>query len=239
MAFAASTAVTILWCGSMSGMSGMEMPGGWTMSMTWMRMPGQSWPGAAAAFLGMWTVMMIAMMTPSLLPMLVRYRASLDGTVHKARLTMQAALGYFAVWILFGVFVYPLGLALGETAMELPALSSALPLATGTVVTIAGLLQFTPWKARQLALCRAEPGCCGQAPVGSAWRQGLRLGFRCVRCCAGPTAVLLAVGVMDVAAMAGVTLAITIERLAPDGGRAARMIGLILFASGLDLMMRC
>src|SRR5580765_364462 len=46
--FAVSVAVTIAWCGSMSSMDGMAMPGGWTMAMTWMRMPGQTWPGAAA-----------------------------------------------------------------------------------------------------------------------------------------------------------------------------------------------
>ncbi len=42
------------------------MPGGWTMSMTWMRMPGQTWAGAATTFLGIWVVMMVAMMMPSL-----------------------------------------------------------------------------------------------------------------------------------------------------------------------------
>src|SRR5687768_10162359 len=76
--FALSTTVTILWCDSMASMSGMAMPGGWTMSMAWMRMPGQSWADAGATFLGMWSVMMVAMMLPSLLLMLRRYRA----TVH-------------------------------------------------------------------------------------------------------------------------------------------------------------
>ena len=66
MLFAASMAVTIAWCDSMAAMDGMSMP--------WMRMPGQSWPGAAATFLGMWIVMMIAMMLPALVPMLARYR---------------------------------------------------------------------------------------------------------------------------------------------------------------------
>jgi len=74
--FAASVAVTIAWCTSMSAMGGMPMPGGWTMSMTWMRMPGQTWPGAAASFLGMWIVMTVAMMLPALLPALRRYRAA-------------------------------------------------------------------------------------------------------------------------------------------------------------------
>ena len=71
--FAGSTTLTIVWCTSMSAMGGMPMPGGWTMSMAWMRMPGQTWPGAAASFLGMWVVMMMAMMLPSLVAMLRRY----------------------------------------------------------------------------------------------------------------------------------------------------------------------
>ena len=70
--FAASTAGTIAWCASMSG--GMPMPGGWTMSMAWMRMSGQTWPGFAASFLGMWVLMMVAMKLPSLVPMLWQYR---------------------------------------------------------------------------------------------------------------------------------------------------------------------
>src|ERR1051326_3738176 len=72
--FAAGAGVTIARCRAMSAMGGMPMPGGWTMSMAWLRMPGQTWPGAAAAFLGGWVVMMVAMMLPSLVPMLRRYR---------------------------------------------------------------------------------------------------------------------------------------------------------------------
>ena len=52
--FATGAAATIAWCVSMSAMQGMSMPGGWTMSMIWMRMPGQTLLGAAANFLGMW-----------------------------------------------------------------------------------------------------------------------------------------------------------------------------------------
>lgn len=55
-------------------MDGLSKPGGAMMSMTWMRMCGQSWMGAAASFLGMWTAMMAAMMLPSLIPGLRRYR---------------------------------------------------------------------------------------------------------------------------------------------------------------------
>ena len=78
--FALSAAVTIGGSASMSAMGGMSMPGGWTMSMAWMRMPGQTWAGAAASFLGMWIVMMTAMMLPSLVPMLSRYRRAVVTT---------------------------------------------------------------------------------------------------------------------------------------------------------------
>src|SRR5262249_2803542 len=110
--FAASAAVTIVWCGSMSG--GMPMPGGWTMSMAWMRMPGQTWPGAAMSFLGMWVVMMVAMMLPSLVPMLGRYRQAV-GRTGEARLGRRTALvgaGYFFVWTGLGMAAFPLGVAL-------------------------------------------------------------------------------------------------------------------------------
>src|SRR5437870_8261039 len=101
--FAASAAVTIVWCASMSAMGGMPMPGGWTMSMAWMRMPSQTWPGATASFLGMWVAMMVAMMLPSLVPMLWRYRQAVGrtGETRLGRLTALVGVGYFFVWTVF------------------------------------------------------------------------------------------------------------------------------------------
>src|SRR5258707_15744361 len=95
--FVATAASTIVWCASMSAMGAMPMPGGWAMSMAWMRMPGQTWPGAAASFLGMWVVMMVAMMLPSLVPMLWRYRQAVGrpGETRLDRLTALVGVGYF------------------------------------------------------------------------------------------------------------------------------------------------
>jgi len=123
--FAASAAGTIAWCASMSAMGGMPMPGGWTMSMAWMRMPGQTWPGAAASFLGMWVVMMVAMMLPSLVPMLLRYRQAVGrtGDTRLDWLTAVLSAGYFFVWTVFGMAAFPLGVALAAIEMQLPALA--------------------------------------------------------------------------------------------------------------------
>ena len=144
----------------MSAMGEMPMPGGWTMSMAWMRMPGQTWPGAAASFLGMWVVMMVAMMLPSLVPMLWRYRQAVGrtGETRLGRLTALVGVGYFFVWTVFGMAAFPLGVALAASEMQQPALARAVPIAAGVVVLIAGALQLTAWKARHLACCREAPG---------------------------------------------------------------------------------
>ena len=136
------------------------MPGGWTMSMAWMRMPGQTWPGAAASFLGMWVVMMVAMMLPSLVPMLRRYRQAVGraSARHLGLLTVIVGAGYFFVWTVFGMAVFPLGVALAAVEMQQPVLARAVPIAVGVVVLIAGALQFSAWKARHLACCREDPG---------------------------------------------------------------------------------
>jgi predicted metal-binding membrane protein len=242
LVFAASTAVTIVWCESMSTMGGMPMPGGWTMSMAWMRMPGQTWPGAAATFLGMWVVMMVAMMMPALVPMLMRYREAVEpaGEGRIGGLTAIAGAGYFAVWAALGVTAYPLGVELAEVEMRVPAIARAVPLAAAGVVLIAGVLQFTEWKARHLVCCREAPDCCRKlaADGRTAWRHGLRLGVHCSLCCAPPMAVLLVLDVMDLRAMTVVAAAITAERLAPAGTSVARAVGAVVVAGGLFLTVR-
>jgi predicted metal-binding membrane protein len=218
--FAASTSVTIVWCASMSAMGEMPMPAGWTMSMAWMRMPGQTWPGAAASFLGMWVVMMVAMMLPSLVPMLWRYREAV-GRTGETRLGRLTARGRGVLLRLDRVRNgrFSAGVALAAIDMQQPALACAVPIAAGVVVLMAGSIQFTAWKARHLACCREAAGRGRTLPAdaGTAWRYDLRHGLHCSHCCADLMALLLVIGVLDLRAMAVVAAAITVERLAPAG----------------------
>lgn len=158
--FTASAVVTGIWCVSMSAMDGVPMPGGRTMSMAWMRMPGQTWSGVVGSFLGMWVVMMVAMMLPSLVPMLWRYRQVIGwtGEGRLDRLTALVGLGYFFVWSVFGLAAFLLGVTLVAVEMQVPALARAVPILVGVIVLIAGALQFTTWKAHHLACCREAPG---------------------------------------------------------------------------------
>ena len=242
MLFAACAALTIARCTSMSAMGEMTMPGGWTMSIVWMRMPGETWAGAAASFLGTWIVMMVAMMLPSLVPVLRHYRQAVrtTGEMRLAHLTARVALAYFFVWTVFGMVAYKLGVVLAAVEMQEPALARTIPIAVGVIVLIAGALQFSAWKARHLVCCREAPrhGPTLRADAGTAWRHGLRLGLHCTCCCLNLSAILLAIGVMDLRAMAVVMAAITTERTAPAGERVARAIGVVVIAAGLVLIAR-
>lgn len=228
-------------------MDTMPMTGGAAMSMAWMPMCGQSWMGAAASFVGMWSLMMAAMMLPSLVPSLWRYRREVGraGELASVLLTLVVAGGYFLVWTLIGAVIYPLGAATMAVTMRYPVLAGGVPIAIGMVVLGAGVLQFTRWKAHHLACsrndCRRGLLPCGQAsPVTpmTAVRDGVRLGFHCSQCCAGLTAALLVAGIMDWPVMLAVTVAINLERLAPAGERVAQLIGAVVIGAGLLVIVR-
>jgi predicted metal-binding membrane protein len=240
--FAISAALTTLWCASMSDMQGMSMPGGWTMSMMWMRMPGQTWIEASASFLAMWVAMMAAMMMPSHVPMLWRYRQAVRsrGESRLGRLTLLAGLGYFVVWSLFGLAVFPLGVVLAIVEMKYSVLAHAVPTTGGMLILIAGAVQLTSWKAHHLARCRELParGRTIAEQATTAWRQGVRFGLHCSLSCANLTAILLVIGLMDLRAMAVITAAITAERLAPAGERVAQATGAVVIVAGVLLLAR-
>src|SRR5262249_61821892 len=157
------------------------------------------------------------------------------GDARLDRLTALVSVGYFAVWTAFGMIAFPLGIALAAIAMREPALARAMPIAVGAVVLIAGALQFTAWKAHQLACCREAPRRSHTLPTGAgvALRYGLSLGLHCSYCCANLTAILLVIGIMDLRAMAVVTAAITVGGLAPAGERVGRATGAVAIGDGL------
>ncbi|WP_233887555.1 copper chaperone [Paraburkholderia flagellata] len=241
LVFAASAAVTFVWCASMEAMGGTPMPGGWTMSALWAPMCGRTWFDAAVSFAGMWNVMTVAMMLPAVAPALWRYFEALgDGRAAQAGgMTVMAGFGYFLVWLVVGVLVFAAGAQLTALAVATPALAHTAPAVAGVVVVMAGMLQFSAWKARWLACCGYSPSCGhAQLDVQAALRHGLRLGRHCLCCCGNLMAALLAAGVMDRPAMALVAAAIAAERWVPGGGKVARGIGAAAIAVGLVMVFR-
>ncbi|MGH7628283.1 MAG: DUF2182 domain-containing protein [Gemmatimonadales bacterium] len=193
-------------------------------------------------YLQMWMAMMVPMMLPSLVPMLSRYRRSVRGAdgIQLHGLTALVGVGYFVIWAVVGAAAYAAGAAVTAVELRWATVAPWLPVATGVVLLVAGGVQFTSWKARQLALCR-EGSVCGRPPANTAmgaWRHGLSLGVRCSLCCGSLMLALLAIGMMNLVAMAAGTLAISAERLAPAPLRVARGAGVAIVVVGVLTIAR-
>jgi predicted metal-binding membrane protein len=225
LAFIAGVAATIYFCRSMSG--GMEMPGGWTMSMTWMRMPGQSWIMSAAMFLLMWLAMMVAMMLPSALPTFLKTQRQWASLCYMAS-------GYFAIWLAIGVGIYALGVSLATVEMRSELISRAVPLFLGASLIAAGAFQFTRWKMTHLLRCRSPFGCAASCPQNeTSFRLGCKQGVECCVCCAAPMTILLALGMMNPLVIIVVAIVIAAEKLLPRPAIVTRLVGILAIIAGV------
>jgi predicted metal-binding membrane protein len=222
---AGCAAVTVYWCAAMPVMSSMSVK-----SPMWPMAPVG---GGLFAFLSTWTVMMVAMMMPVLVPMLRRYRLAMAQVRPEGigRRTAVVGLAYFAVWTAAGVVAFAIGTGVDLAQHHAPAIADHSQTIGGIVVVAAGALQFSRWKAHHLACCRSNP--TGSSAV---WH-GVRIGLHCCAASVGLMAILLVLGVMNLAVMALVTAATAIERLAPVGRRVAYGIGVIALAAGTGLIV--
>ena len=212
------------------------------MSMAWMRMPGQGWLNSAAMFLGMWLVMMVAMMLPSFIPILLVYRCAI-APINKSPvfwLTVIVSAAYFFAWTGFGVAAYGFGLALTSAAMRWLIVAQEIPVASGFALLFAGLVQLTKWKASQIGRCRELPNYTRSAlpDCRGAWSYGFQLGIDCCLCCCGYMLALLVLGVMNWVAMAVLAVGITTERLVARPQRIARIAGVMMAAAGAFQMVQ-
>lgn len=239
--FIATACYTIYSCGQMAG--GMQMPGGWVMSMMWMPMFGQSNLGAAGMFIAMWTAMMIAMMLPSAMPMILLYRRVIK--FHGARYpSLRSGImigGYFFVWTAFGAVTFFGGTMLARLEMSSPALSRQIPALAGACLILSGIYQWTPWKASCLKHCQ-DPISLVACHLHGGWRGSLLLGLHhgatCAACCWSLMIIQIILGMMNLFVMAGIALVIAIEKMLPSGTVVARVVGTLAAAAGIALLLR-
>jgi len=208
------------------------------MAMSGMSAAGWSF-ASAGVFLAVWSAMMAAMMLPAAAPMIVVFASA------QARRERPTAVptwifvsGYLLVWVATGAAVYVLVQVGSETATLLSSAdrASLAPLALGVTLVAAGLYQFTPIKRVCLTHCRSP-----FAFVAQYWRDGwlgaLRMGIRhgtyCLGCCWALFAVLVAAGVMSLAWMLLLTLAVFVEKVLPQGQRISTAVGVVFVALGL------
>lgn len=194
--------------------------------------------GSSVWFLGTWTVMMAAMMFPSVAPTVALY-----ARMTRARgpgLPVAFTSGYLVVWA-----------AAGGIALAFAVVSSALagdaiawdhwgrPLTVATLL-IAALYEFTPWKNACLGKCRSPLGF-----LLGTWRDGWRgatlmgaeLGAWCLGCCWALMAAMFALGVMNIVWMGSVAVLIALEKLLPWRRAATWTTAAVLVALAMFILV--
>lgn len=193
--------------------------------------------GTFAWFLGVWVVMMAAMMFPSIAPTVALF----------SRLSGPSSLkpwvftgGYLVTWAGFGVVAFVLGLAATHAAAgELSWGQAGRPIA-GAILILAAVYELTPLKNVCLGKCRSPLGTLlGSWRDGSlgALRMGLKNGAWCVGCCWALMASLFALGVMSLIWMAIVAGFIAVEKILPWRRTAVYGTALVLFVLGVLVLV--
>jgi predicted metal-binding membrane protein len=190
---------------------------------------------SAAAILAMWAIMMAAMMLPSALPMLLQF-------VDLARRNGEAARGwafvgaYLLVWLVFSVAATALQWCLQAAGWTDPMAASRSAWLTAALLLLAGIYQFSPLKRVCLARCRSPIGfLLGEWRAGArgALVMGLRHGLFCLGCCWALMALLFVGGVMNLAWVAALAIAVAVEKMLPRGAQLAAVMGLVLIGAGV------
>jgi predicted metal-binding membrane protein len=212
----------LAWCVTAVRMAGMDAGPGTDL-------------GALGWFLGVWTVMMAAMMLPALAPTVALY-----ARMTRARDWAQPLLftgGYLLVWGASGLLAYGI-FRLGRSTLGGPlAWHSGGRFFAAGVLAAGAAYELTPMKLVCLGKCRSPLGF-----LLGRWREGrlgaLGMGSRhagwCIGCCWALMAALFALGVMSLTWMAAMAAVIAIEKILPwrrpaTWGTAALLLVLAAF----------
>jgi predicted metal-binding membrane protein len=210
---------------------------GWWWTVERMQgMDGGPWTdlGTLAWFLGVWVVMMAAMMFPSVAPTVALYSRMTRSRSPVAPLLFT--LGYLVAWASVGVLAFVVATEGGRVSGDVLAWERAGRWLAGATLIVAAVYELTPLKDVCLGKCRSPLGFL----LGS-WRDGaaggLQMGIRhggwCIGCCWALMASLFALGVMSVVWMAIVAGLIAFEKLIPSRRAATYGTAGVLFVLGV------
>jgi predicted metal-binding membrane protein len=210
---------------------------GWWWTGDQMRgMDNGPWTGLGSFgwFLGVWVVMMAAMMFPSVSPTVALYSRM---TKQRSPLSpLLFAFGYLLTWTAAGVTAFAIGAALNSVAGGLFAWDRAGRWTAGGTLVVAAVYELTPLKDVCLGKCRSPLGFLlgswRDGPAG-ALQMGAKNGAWCVGCCWALMAALFALGIMSIVWMAVIAGLIAFEKTIPWGRVASYGTAAVLLTLGL------
>jgi predicted metal-binding membrane protein len=182
-----------------------------------------------AAFVGMWVLMMAAMMLPSVAPVASMYQRSLRSW--RALRLAGFTGGYLLAWAAAGIPAYLLTAAVARLVDGHPAWATAVAV---VVFAACGVYQLTPLKSRCLKHCRSPLSLLlhygsYQGALRDV-RAGAHHGAYCLGCCWSLMALFVVLGVMNVAAMVVLAVVVLVEKLWVHGEVLARVVGVAALA---------
>jgi predicted metal-binding membrane protein len=189
-------------------------------------------------FLAIWVLMMVAMMFPTAAPMILLFARVHAGKRQRGQSFVPTWVfvgGYLLVWTAFGALAY--GLALAAEALvegDMWLMNNGARLG-GAALVLAGLYQLSPLKRSCLAKCRSPLDfimTSWRDGYPGSFRMGLEHGMYCLGCCWLLFVILFPLGMMNVAAMALITLLIFAEKSLAVGPRISQIAALALIAYG-------
>ncbi len=195
------------------------------------------------AILMMWVIMMIGMMIPTAIPMILIYaaisrKAEKQGTAIPS--TTIFALGYVVMWSLFSVGATMAQWGLDEAALLSPMMVANSPVLGATILMLAGIYQMTPMKDSCLKHCRMPAEYLSQSWRPGKWGafvMGFEHGAFCIGCCWILMGLLFFGGVMSLLWIAGITLFVLIEKVAPLGRKPGLVSGIILIVAAIYVLI--
>jgi predicted metal-binding membrane protein len=195
-----------------------------------------------ALFVLAWTLMTVAMMLPTSLPLVALFRSFVRKRANRARLVGLVVLGYLAVWTLFGAAVHLADRGVHVVVERLDALeANAWAISAGTIL-LAGVYQFTPLKAHCLEKCRSPLAFIieqwrGGRESAHALRLGITHGVFCLGCCWSLMLLMFAIGIGSIPWMLALGSVMAIEKNVPWGRRLTAPVGVLLLGFGAVLVV--
>ena len=194
---------------------------------------------AAPVFLAIWITMMVAMMFPTAMPMILTFARVQAGKTARGQAAVPVGVfvaAYLLVWIAFGAAAFALASVAEELAERSMWLMDNAARIGAVVVVAAGVYQLSPLKKTCLSKCRSPMSWLLNSwrdGIGGALRLGIEHGVYCLGCCWLLFVILFPLGMMNIAAMALITVLIFAEKSLPMSTVASSLAALGLIAYGV------
>lgn len=194
---------------------------------------------SAGVFLAMWVTMIVAMMLPTVAPMVLAHLGVTRRRGNGIVPTLVFIAGYLLVWSAIGVVPLIAYKAFAPLSDD-PALLQWLSALAGAILIVAGAYQFSAWKRICFDHCQSPFAFLAShdfdGGAASALRAGVIHGAFCLGCCWAMTAVLLVVGLMNLLWMAGIFALFFIEKSWKHGLVVAKIAGVALMGLGATVI---